>query len=132
MEAVGQCQSSTHFPDFRTSHIAIAAAVYIRMDNSHTRVDIMMITTDTQIFSQAEDLFNWAFRAGVLALIIYVWRNEARQYKQDIEARELETRIKDSMTNVREFRELQVTVHKIDRLIVRIADKMNIPTKEYD
>lgn len=92
----------------------------------------MMITTDTQIFSQAEDLFNWAFRAGVLALIIYVWRNEARQYKQDIEARELETRIKDSMTNVREFRELQVTVHKIDRLIVRIADKMNIPTKEYD
>jgi hypothetical protein len=92
----------------------------------------MLVLTDLQPISQADDLINWAFRIGVVALIGYVWRNEARQYKQDIEAKDLETRMKDSMTHVNDFRELKNTVHKIDRLIMRIADKMNVPTKDVE
>jgi hypothetical protein len=91
-----------------------------------------MVDTDIQTLSASGELINWGFRIGVVALVAYVWRNEGRQYKQDIEARELETRMKDSMTHVNDFKELKNTVHKIDRLIMRIADKMNIPTKEND
>lgn len=81
---------------------------------------------------QTAEWVDWAFRTGVGALVLYVFRNEAKQHAQDMALVKLEQELRESLTHNDDFKELKKTVENIDRLVRLIAAKQGISPRDYE
>ena len=80
--------------------------------------------------NQTAEWIDWAFKTGVGALILYVFRNEARQNKQDLDLKNMEMELRETLTHNNDFKELKRTVENIDRLVRLIAAKQGINPRD--
>lgn len=91
----------------------------------------MIEMSDIPIQASA-DWLTWLGRLSIPALITYIWRNEAKQHRQDLALKDLEMELRETLTHNNDFKELKRTVDNIDRLVRRLAVKQGVSTREDD
>ena len=79
---------------------------------------------------QTAEWVDWAFKTGVGALMIYVFRNEAKQHRQDMDLLQLDKELRETLTHNKDFTDLRKTVENIDRLVRLIAAKQGINPRD--